>query len=177
MVIDVLNHYLTEMSDAILAHGGTVMTYMGDGIMAVFGAPIEHPEHADRALAAAREMAQNRLAAFNRWFSERGLGDGFRMGIGLCSGPVRSGNVGSQRRIEYTAVGDTTNIAARLQSTSKETPHGVLLADSTRLALQTEPSDLEPLGEVALRGRRAPVRVWTLVPGPGQEAVVSTRAG
>jgi adenylate cyclase len=175
VVIDVLNQYLTQMSDAILAHGGTVVAYMGDGIMAVFGAPIEHAEHADQALAAAREMAQDRLAAFNRWFSEQGLGEGFRMGLGLCSGPVRSGNVGSPRRIEYAAVGDTTNVASRLQSTSKETPHGVLLADSTRVALRAEPSDLEYLGEIALRGRRAPTRVWALVlHGSNQEAGGST---
>ncbi len=72
--MDVLNRYLTEMSDAILDHGGTLVAYMGDGIMAVFGAPLEQDDHADRALAAAREMLDQRLPRFNDWMrSEEGL--------------------------------------------------------------------------------------------------------
>ena len=94
-VIELLNRYLTEMSDAILDHGGTVVSYMGDGIMAVFGAPLEQDDHADRAVAAAREMLDLRLRALQRLVAERGIGDDFRMGIGLNSGPVMSGNVGS----------------------------------------------------------------------------------
>ncbi len=71
-VIDVLNHYLSEMSDAILNHGGTLVSYMGDGIFAVFGAPLELPDHADRAVAAAREMLDVRLPRFNAWLREGG---------------------------------------------------------------------------------------------------------
>ena len=81
-VIDVLNHYLSEMSDAILDNGGTLVAYMGDGIFAVFGAPLEQPDHADRALRTAREMLEVRLPRFNEWIRSQGLGDGFRMGIG-----------------------------------------------------------------------------------------------
>ena len=97
-MIEVLNKYLSEMSDAILDHGGTLVAYMGDGIMAVFGAPIEQDDHADRALAAAREMLDVRLRASTSGLREKGLGEGFRMGIGLNSGRVMSGNVGSERR-------------------------------------------------------------------------------
>jgi adenylate cyclase len=89
------------------------------------------------------------------------MGDGFRMGIGVNSGPVMSGHVGSERRLEYTALGDTTNTAARLEAMTKEIGHQVLIADSTRTLL----SDDEPLidvGEVEVRGRRSGVRVWTL---------------
>ena len=111
-VIDVLNDYLTEMSDAILDHGGTLISYMGDGIMAIFGAPLEQADHRDRALATAREMLR-RLERFNARMAERGLGDGFRMGIGINTGPVMCGNVGSERRLEYTAIGDTVNTASR----------------------------------------------------------------
>ncbi len=83
------------MSDAILDHGGTLVSYMGDGIMAVFGAPIEQPDHADRALAAAREMLDGAAAALQRAGSrEQGYGEGFRMGIGLNSG---AGHVGQRR--------------------------------------------------------------------------------
>ena len=77
-----LNHYLSEMSDAILDNGGTLVAYMGDGIFAVCGAPLEQPDHADRALRAAREMLEVRLPRFNEWIRSQGLGDGFRMGIG-----------------------------------------------------------------------------------------------
>ena len=114
-VIEVLNHYLSEMCDAILDNGGTLVAYMGDGIFAVFGAPLEQPDHADRALRTAREMLEARLPRFNEWIRSQGLGDGFRMGIGLNSGNVMSGHVGSERRVEYAAVGDTTNTASRIE--------------------------------------------------------------
>jgi len=165
-VIDVLNRYLTEMSEAILEHGGTIVAYLGDGIMAVFGAPIEQTDHADRAVAAAREMLGVRLERFNAWLAERGLGEGFGAGIGLCSGPVRSGNVGSDKRIEYAAVGDTTNVAARLQATTKETGHALLMAEATR-AQARRSDDLVYLGEYLLPGRSTPTRVWS-VSSPGE---------
>ncbi|HET7855063.1 MAG TPA: adenylate/guanylate cyclase domain-containing protein, partial [Gaiellaceae bacterium] len=99
-VIEVLNVYLSEMSEAIMDHGGTLVAYMGDGIFAVYGAPIEQEDHADRALATAREMLTVRLPRVNAWLRERGMSDGFRMGIGLNSGTFMSGNVGSERRLE-----------------------------------------------------------------------------
>jgi adenylate cyclase len=161
-VIEVLNHYLSGMSDAILNHGGTLVAYMGDGIMAVFGAPIEQNDHADRALRAAREMLWERLPAFNDWIRSEGLGDGFRMGIGLNSGSVMSGNVGSERRLEYTAIGDTTNTASRIESMTKGTPHQLFLADSTRSRLHDPPEELIDVGELEVRGRQAKVRLWSL---------------
>ncbi len=114
-VIEILNRYLSEMSDAILDHGGTLVAYMGDGIMAVFGAPLPQEDHADRALRAALEMRDVRLPRFNEWLRAEEINDGFRMGIGLNSGNVMSGHVGSERRVEYTAVGDTTNTASRIE--------------------------------------------------------------
>ena len=161
-VIDVLNQYLTEMSDAIMDHGGTLVAYMGDGIMAVFGAPIEQDDHADRALATAREMLEVRLERFNEWIRSRGLGDGFRMGIGLNSGSVMSGNVGSERRLEYTAIGDTTNTASRLEGMTKGTPHQLFAADSTRAMLKDPPADLVYVDEFEVRGREAKIKLWTL---------------
>jgi adenylate cyclase len=161
-VIEVLNHYLSGMSDAILNHGGTLVAYMGDGIMAVFGAPIEQDDHADRALQAASEMLWERLPAFNDWIRSEGLGDGFRMGIGLNSGSVMSGNVGSERRLEYTAIGDTTNTASRIESMTKGTPHQLFLADTTRTRLHDPPAELIDVGELEVRGRQAKVRLWSL---------------
>jgi adenylate cyclase len=162
IVIEVLNRYVSEMSDAILDNGGTLVAYMGDGIMAVFGAPIEMAGHADCALAAARELLHSRLPGFNRWLKENGLGDGFRMGIGLSSGPIMSGTVGSERRLEYTTVGDTTNTAARLEAMTKNTPYPIFIADSTRRSLRQPPEDLVFADELDVRGKRSKVRLWTL---------------
>jgi adenylate cyclase len=161
-VIEVLNRYVSEMSDAILDNGGTLVAYMGDGIMAVFGAPIEIAGHADCALAAAREMLHSRLPDFNGWLKENGLGAGFDMGMGLSTGPIMSGTVGSARRLEYTTVGDTTNTASRLEAMTKETPHSILIADSTRRCLRQAPDDLVFVDELDVRGKRARVRLWTL---------------
>jgi adenylate cyclase len=181
-VIDALNRYLTAMSEAILDHGGTLVAYMGDGIMAVFGAPLQQEDHADRALAAARDMLA-RLEGFNGWLREQELHQGFKMGIGLNTGPVMSGNVGSERRLEYTALGDTTNTAARLEGMTKGTPYQLYLADSTRQALRTPADDLAEVGDFEVRGRKAKIKLWSLVdsearPGDGasgadRETVVS----
>jgi adenylate cyclase len=161
-VIEVLNRYLESMSDAILDNGGTLVAYMGDGIMAVFGAPLEQRDHADRALAAAREMAGERLARFNAWMAEQGHGDAFAMGIGINTGHVMSGNVGSQRRLEYTAIGDTTNTAARLEGMTKGTPHQVFVSEATRERLAGAPDDLAQVGELEIRGREQKLLVWAL---------------
>jgi adenylate cyclase len=162
-VITILNRYLTAMvDDAILPHGGTLVDYMGDGIMAVFGAPIESDDHADRALAAARAKLRE-LEKFNEWLkAEVGFDKSFAMGIGLNSGRVMSGNVGSEKRLAYTAIGDTTNTAARLEAMTKGTPHMLLLADSTRALLSEEPDDLVFVDEVEVRGRQQKVKLWSV---------------
>ena len=169
-VIDVLNHYLTEMSEAIMGHGGTLVAYMGDGIMAIFGAPLEQPDHAARALEAAREMIGPRLTAFNEWLTETGIStEPVRMGVGLNSGDVMSGNVGSPNRLEYTAVGDTTNTASRLEGMTKGTPHSLFVAGSTReLAERTAPSGLTLIGEMDVRGRAGKLDVWGLEESEGR---------
>jgi adenylate cyclase len=159
-VIEVLNRYLKRMSDAILEHDGTLVSYMGDGIMAVFGAPVPRDDHADSALAAARAMLAA-LDDFNADLRREGL-DGFKIGIGLHSGPMMSGNVGSERRLEYTAIGDTTNAAARLEAATRDTPQQLLLSESTRARLDHPPGDLVPVGEIEIRGRAEPISAWTI---------------
>jgi adenylate cyclase len=174
-VIEVLNRYLGEMSEAILNNGGTLVAYMGDGIMAVFGAPIEQPDHADRALTAAREMLGPRLATFNQYLRDEGLGEGFRMGVGLNSGHVMSGNVGSERRLEYTAIGDTTNTAARLEGMTKGTPHQLYMAESTRAFLRSAPDDLVDVGEFEVRGRTQKIKLWS-IPDAGSAPPLESEA-
>jgi class 3 adenylate cyclase len=161
-VIDLLNEYFGEMIDAIFDHGGTLVGYLGDGLLAVFGAPIPLDDHADRALAAAREMLAVRLPRFNRRVRERTLGNGFEMGIGLNSGLFIAGNVGSARRLEYTVYGDTVNTASRIEGMTKITRRSVLIADSTRQALLRPQSDLVHVGEFDVRGKQSSIRLWTI---------------
>ena len=161
-VITVLNYYLHEMSEAILAHGGTLVCYMGDGIYAIWGAPLEQEDHADRALAAAREMLLERLPKFNAWMREQGYGEGYFMGIGLNSGPVMTGNVGHERRMDYTAVGDVVNTASRIEGMTKGTPFSVLIAESTIEMMAERPTDLVYYDELEIRGRVAKLKLWAL---------------
>jgi adenylate cyclase len=182
-VIEVVNCYLNEMTEAILDAGGTLIAYMGDGIMAAFGAPLEQDDHADRALRAAREMIGTRLHRFNAWLAEQGHDSGFVMGVGLNSGPVMAGNVGSEQRVEYTTIGDTTNTASRLEGMTKGSGHMLFVAQSTRERMRNPPVDLVHVGELEVRGRAAKLPVWTIAsPAGGEEdrqlrpAGVSSRA-
>lgn len=161
-VIEVVNCYLNEMTEAILDAGGTLVAYMGDGIMAVFGAPIEHPDHADRAVRAAREMVGPRLDRFNAWLKEQGHDHAFVMGVGINSGPVMAGNIGSEQRVEYTALGDTTNTASRLEGMTKGSGHMMFISDTSRERMKDLPEDLVLVGEFEVRGRVAKVPVWTI---------------
>ena len=161
-VIQVLNHYLHEMSEAILAHGGTLLCYMGDGIYALFGAPIDQDDHADRALAASREMLTERLPAFNQFMQHLDLGTGYFMGVGLNSGPVMTGNVGHERRMDYTAVGDVVNTASRIEGMTKETPYSVLIAESTVESLRNPPEDIVFHEEQSVRGRKEKLKLYAL---------------
>jgi adenylate cyclase len=174
-VITILNRYLTAMvDDAIDPHGGTLVSYMGDGIMAVFGAPLESIDHADRALAAARAKLVQ-LERFNDWLhAEMGFETSFRMGIGLNTGPVTSGNVGSLRRMAYTTIGDTTNTAARLEAMTKATPYMLLMSEATREALSEQPADLVYVDEVEVRGRTQKVKLWSVTASAGDEQAGET---
>ncbi|WP_061294769.1 adenylate/guanylate cyclase domain-containing protein [Herbidospora cretacea] len=148
-----LNAHRRAMNAAILREGGTVMQYVGDAVMAVFGAPDPRPGHAASAVAAARQMhaRQRRLDA--DWPTP------FRLGIGLCTGEVAAALLGSEERVEYTLVGDTVNLAARMQDLAR--PAGTVAAASTLAAL---PGGLPwiPLGPRAVKGRSTPVTAFHL---------------
>ncbi len=161
-VIAALNRYLELVSGAVFDHGGTVVSYQGDGVLAVFGAPLEQPDHAARALAAARAILDEALPGFDAWLRAQGLAGPERLevGIGLNTGPVMSGSVGSRRRIEYAAVGDATNVAARLQALGRDAPERLFVSSATYDALGDAAAGLGLHGPVRLRGRREPVTVY-----------------
>jgi adenylate cyclase len=158
-VVHVINRYLSELTEAILGHGGTLISYLGDGFMAVFGAPITQEDHADRALCAAREIITERLPRFNAWLHEQGYGNSFAIGIGINSGPFMAGNVGSEKRLEYTAMGDTINTASRLEGSTKDSDFYLLMADSTSTALG---GDFVAVGEIDVRGRQDTIKIWSI---------------
>jgi adenylate cyclase len=160
-VIAVLNRYLDGVAGAVFAHGGTVVSYQGDGVMAVFGAPLPHDDHAVQAFAAARTILDDALPRFNAWLLEERLADApLEAGIGVNSGHVMSGLVGSDRRVEYAAVGDATNVAARLQGLSRDADGQLFVSDSTYARLGAAAEGLRRHGAVDLQGRREPVTVW-----------------
>jgi adenylate cyclase len=167
-VIEALNRYLSLMTDAVLDHSGTLVSFMGDGVMAAFGAPIARVDHADLAVAAAREMAVDKLDEFNAWLHDSGVGVDvtFRIGIGINSGPVVSGSVGSARRLDYAVIGDTTNTASRLEAMTKELPHSVVLSQETVDSLREPRDDIAFVDEFDVRGRSSRIKLWALDLGP-----------
>jgi adenylate cyclase len=155
-VARLLNDFFAEMTDAIFAHDGTLDKFMGDGLLAVFGAPLPQVDHAARAVAAAIEM-QRRL----RRRAAQGKNPALTMRIGLSSGPVVAGDIGSPKRREYTVLGDTVNTAARLESSVAQ-PGQIVL---TRVTLDrvVDTISARSLGMIELRGRRQAVEVFAIV--------------
>jgi adenylate cyclase len=159
-VVADLNAYFSEMDAAIRAHGGLVLQFIGDEIEAVFGAPIEDPRHADRAVAAAREMGA-RLDAWNA--ARRAAGKHtLRHGIGIHTGTVIAGNIGSSERLSYALVGDAVNVASRIQSLNKDFGTHALVSGATQARLASG-DGLEALPAVRVKGRSAEVAVFALV--------------
>lgn len=161
IVMGALNRYLGAMTDVVLDEGGQVVGYLGDGLIAVFGAPDPVSDHADRALAAATRMLE---LVDDGGAKLLGTNDGtfLRTGIGLNSGPVTAGNLGTVRRLAYTIIGDTVNTASRIEGLTKESPYDLLLADATREALTVPPADLVEHATLPVRGRTASIRLWSL---------------
>jgi adenylate cyclase len=166
-VLAMLREFHARMTAQIFASGGTVDQYMGDGIVAVFGAPAANPNDAANALYCAEMM----LDALELWNHERERKGGTRLdiGIGLNYGPVVLGDVGSEHSMSFTAIGDTVNTAARLQVLTRSLGTPLVVGDALVQAIHTLSPELaaerlgrlEDRGEYSLRGRASPVRVWT----------------
>jgi class 3 adenylate cyclase len=156
-VVRDLNEYFTEMEAAIRAQRGLVLQYIGDEIEAVFGAPLSAPDHADRALAAALEMRAG-LAALNMRRAEAGKPP-LRNGIGIHSGTVLAGSIGSAERTTYALVGDAVNLASRIQGLNKELGTEILVSEATRSRLRADAA-LEQLPAVRVKGKSVEVSVY-----------------
>lgn len=158
-----LNRYLDRMSAVIEAEGGIIDKFIGDEIMALFGAPVATADDADRALRAARGM-RLALATLNAEFTAESCPP-LAFGIGLNTGRVVAGNIGSSRRLNYSVIGDAVNLAARLQTLTRDPQLAadILCSEATRQAAAT-PGLLRDAGECTVKGRAAPVRVWAVEP-------------
>lgn len=156
-IVALLNELFSVMTEVVFRHGGTVDKFIGDCLMAVWGAPVEHPDHAPRAVRAARDMMRFLEAAADDWYEKYQVE--VRLAIGINSGRAIVGNVGSVKRMEYTVVGDVVNVAARLETIAA--PNQVLMSDATQSRLGQEFST-QLLGERALSGRSAKVGVHEL---------------
>lgn len=159
--VEMLNDYFTEIVDELLAEEGTLDKYTGDGIMAFWGAPKEQPDHALRAIRAALRMQARMPALLERWQAE---GRSFAevaatlgTGIGIHTGEAVVGNIGSPKRMEYTAIGDAVNLSARVQSVAEG---GEVLVTAETLALVEGRIDAEPLPAVSLKGKSQAVKVF-----------------
>jgi adenylate cyclase len=149
-----LNDYLSRMTDVIFKYEGTLDKYMGDGIMAVFGAPLDMPDHATSAISAALEM-QERLA---EWNAERPEGPEIRVRIGINSGKAVAGEIGSVNKMEYTVLGDTVNTASRLESGVAK-PGSVVVGEQTRESVG-DAFAFESLGTFSLKGKAKEVLAY-----------------
>ena len=159
-----LNEYFSTMVEVVFRHHGTVDKFVGDMVMALFGAPVDDADHAEHALAAAVEMV-SQLGELNRKWLAGGKVQ-LDIGIGINSGDMIAGNIGSERIMSYTVIGDNVNLGSRLESLNKEFQTRIIISDATRTRLRTAPT-MRPLGEVTVKGKSLAVSIFeVVVPSP-----------
>jgi len=161
-VLGTLNRYFTRMSAIVEAHGGVVDKYVGDAIMALFGAPLTNPDAADRAMETALEMCEA-LDELNAQQQVRG-NQAINVGIGINTDVVIAGNMGSQARLNYTVIGDGVNLASRLEGLTKTPEYATrIIVSRTTLAKAKGRYQTRRLGKVAVKGKQKPTEIYALL--------------
>jgi adenylate cyclase len=159
-----LNEYFSRMVEIVFRHGGTVDKFVGDMVMALFGAPLDDGEHAEHAVRAAVDMVRE-LGELNRKWAAEGRPQ-LDIGIGVNSGEMIAGNIGSSSIMSYTVIGDNVNLGSRLESLNKTYNTRIIVSDATRARLKGG-YDLQPLGDVVVKGKTRPVAIFEIkVPSP-----------
>ncbi len=164
-LVDLLNHFLTEMTDILMKHGGTVDKFEGDAIIAFFGAPIPFEDHARRACLASLEM-QKRLGELRAEWRKEGKHELF-MRIGMNTGPMVVGNMGSKTRMDYTMMGDSVNLAARLEGVNKQYKTYTMISQFTYEQAK-EGIEVRELDLIRVVGKKEPVRIYEVLGEKGQ---------
>jgi adenylate cyclase len=170
-VSETMNEYFTAMVDVILTHHGMIQDFIGDGILAIFGAPVEDPQHARKAVEAALAM-QEALVHLNARWGTAGRAP-MQMGVAVHSGPVFAGYVGSPRRKKYAVLGDTVNTVSRLEGLNRELGTAILISGAV-LGFVGRPVQVCPRGTVTVKGRTQPVAVFELL-GAGEPQLAERR--
>jgi len=158
-IVEMLNIHFTVMAGIILKHNGTIDKYIGDAIMAFWGAPVKNPDHAEHAVLAAVEMLEG-LKEVNRKLKEVGFEHEVKIGIGINTGMATIGNIGSEQKKNYTVVGDTVNLSSRLESITKEYKTPLIFSEYTYAKIK-DTIDCKLLGNVKVKGREQPVDIYT----------------
>ena len=161
-MLALLNHYFTRMAAIVEKHGGVVDKYVGDALMALFGAPVASVDDADRALRAALEM-NTAVDELNQQWHQRGLPT-VGVGIGINTGVVVAGNMGSEKRLNYTVIGDGVNLASRLEELTKIPDYEArIIVSGATLAKAKDKYRTRRLGEVAVKGKQIPTEIFALL--------------
>ncbi len=155
-----MSAYLSKMTDILTSHGGTLDKYIGDAVMGFYGAPISQVDHAKRACTTALAMRE-KLPEFNAGLVQQGL-DPIDFRVGIASGKVMVGNIGSSDRFNYTVLGDTVNLASRLEGTSKEYGTHILVAEPTMLATK-EFFHFRQVDRIAVKGKTEGIAIYELI--------------
>jgi adenylate cyclase len=169
-VVEILNFYFTKMTEAVHNHHGTIDKFIGDAIMAVWGAPIKSDTHAIDAVNAAKEMME-KLKEVNAWLDEQNLPP-LRIGIGVNTGEAVIGSVGSEQKADYTVIGDTVNLASRLEGVTKQYDCEIIVSESTKKAL----NDRVPchvVDMIKVKGKEQAIKIYSPILAEKEESQVA----
>ncbi len=172
-VVRLLNEYFESMVEVVFRNKGTLDKFIGDGMMVLFGAPDDDPYQEEHAMKTAIEMQDELRRMSEKWKAE---GVVIRSGVGINSGPAVVGNIGSSRRMDYTAIGDTVNLASRLESATKDLKVGILISEYTYIALKGS-FRFREMGSIHVKGRTDPVLTYTLDERMEETAEAAAAAG
>jgi len=162
-IVAQLNEYFTKMVEVVFRHHGTIDKFVGDMVMALFGAPLDDPENADHAVGAALEMLDELDRLNERWAREGR--PPLAIGVGVNTGDMVAGTLGSEQVMSYTVIGDAVNLGSRLESLNKQYGTSIIISENTKERLQGH-YHIEPLGDVTVKGKTRPVAIFQVLRRP-----------
>jgi adenylate cyclase len=172
-IVQQLNEYFSRMVHVLFEHRGTLDKFVGDAVMALFGAPLEDPKHAEHAVQAALAMLKE-LEALNQAWAAQGRPT-LAIGVGVNTGEMVAGNIGSETIMSYTVIGDAVNLGSRLESLNKQYGTTIIISEATRGRLEGR-YDIRPLGDVVVKGKTQAVAIFEVREAPPTARAVATES-